>query len=296
MLNVELLNKEGVKTRVFIEQVDTLTSKASLKSTSLFERVNKEDGSSLMYHLDKRDGVKKVLFYVDTELISFMAIRGSMSADESIVWFVIDPSYRVVENFLVMFNALQSVVGKEVKYLKIMNERGTNDFSEVAESLNFKKLYSVYVMRFLGDYVSQEHNQNIQKAIIDDLKEMTVVGMECFSTSYQEELQYNSSSLNNPDVFNFVYKQAGNVVGMVSTRIHLNKATIADLAVLTSQRRQGIGRALLNYTTKFLLDMDKEISLSVKTESEGALRIYENAGFKQFNVNDFYKVKLDLVD
>jgi len=85
----------------------------------------------------------------------------------------------------------------------------------------------------------------------------------------------------------FIWQEGGNIVGSVSLlgTWMRNDYLIANMAVLTGHRRQGIGRALLLEVLSHVSGVGGgQVRLLVDVTNEPALQLYRSAGFK-----DLYK-------
>lgn len=84
-----------------------------------------------------------------------------------------------------------------------------------------------------------------------------------------------------PDTF-LVAEENNRIVGYVISRIVSHKGHVLAIAVEPSERRRGIGRALMEVITKKFANHDvEEIWLEVRASNLGAIEFYERLGFHQ---------------
>ena len=80
----------------------------------------------------------------------------------------------------------------------------------------------------------------------------------------------------------FVALDGESVVGVASTTCVAGDAELVNLAVEEKKRRSGIATELLNFVFRELnAEGGENLSLEVASRNEGAVRFYENLGFKE---------------
>lgn len=76
--------------------------------------------------------------------------------------------------------------------------------------------------------------------------------------------------------------EGAEVVGFVSARVLLDEAEIFDLCVRETERRRGIGRALLEMLMKrFLSENVAQVFLEVRASNHAAQALYRGLGFSR---------------
>lgn len=265
----------------------------------LVDICNKKDNTDLKFYFDgERKDITKFLFYNEENVIAYFGITPGYNTGTYYAWGTIHPEHRSKENFAELFQSVKCKCKElNIGSLKFINERGAYSISEFVKCVGGKEQYSTYIMNFNKQYYKGDSSEYtdivLSRASLNDLNDIVLIGMEAFGTTEEEEKSYNESNLKNPKCNNFVCKVNNIIVGIVSAKIHNNEGSIADLAVLKSLRKNGIGRAILTKTIDYLLScgIDK-ISLSVETENKNALLLYEHSGFTTLTANDCYEIKI----
>ncbi|WBW98258.1 GNAT family N-acetyltransferase [Oceanirhabdus sp. W0125-5] len=279
--------------------------KKKLNETSFIELeelvkiCNKNDNTELMFHLDaQKEDITKFLFYHEEKLIGYFGMVPSYVKGEAMVWGMILPSHRTEETFLHIFESVRDKCKENnTDKLKVINERNADSFREFVTSIGGKLLYSSYEMNFNIEYYEEKKDDikdfTLKKASLDDLEDMISIGMDAFETTEEEERSYNERNLKDSKLSNYIGRINNTPVGIISSRIEDGEVSIADLAVLRSYRRRGIGRAILSKTIAYLLNQGIEkFKLGVETENKNALSLYEDSGFRIVKASDCYELKI----
>jgi [ribosomal protein S18]-alanine N-acetyltransferase len=92
-----------------------------------------------------------------------------------------------------------------------------------------------------------------------------------------------------PDLF-IVAKLSGKLAGYSITCIGRGTAELVSIGVFPEARRQGVGEALMQFTSRELVRRDIGIwRLMVRVENEEAIRFYRSFGFRRVRtVKDYY--------
>ena len=89
-----------------------------------------------------------------------------------------------------------------------------------------------------------------------------------------------TSELTNPLSAWFVAVDAGKVIGYVGSQTVLGESDMMNLAVLSSHRRQGVGRRLVEALIDHLkADCVRCLTLEVRASNEAAIVLYNGMGF-----------------
>jgi ribosomal protein S18 acetylase RimI-like enzyme len=116
---------------------------------------------------------------------------------------------------------------------------------------------------------------------------------ERVSLSYASPFRVRLSMLTQGFVPGFVWEEEGNIVGTLSLidAEHPGRYLIANVAVHPDLRRRGIGRALLQEALDHLERLHgREVMLQVENRNEGAIRLYEQHGFKALGLVNHWQV------
>jgi ribosomal-protein-alanine N-acetyltransferase len=115
--------------------------------------------------------------------------------------------------------------------------------------------------------------------IIADLPRVLAIERESFASPWTED-NFRHEIESNPLAWNLVAERGGELAGFVCAYLVADELMINDIAVETTQRRSGIGRALLRQ----LLDGARargcrRATLEVRPTNAAARRLYEDFGF-----------------
>jgi len=285
------------KNQVIVEKEANEKSFGELKA--LVQICNENDNTELTFHLDdKEDDITKFLFYSEQKLIGYFGMASSYIEGEAVVWGTIHPSNRGKDIFCEFFEYVKEKCrGNNFDKLKVINERRVTSLGDIVTSIGGVLRYSTYKMNFNKEDYKEEREEYtgfvLNRASLEDIEDMIPIGMEAFGTSEEEERSYNESNLKDGKYSNFIGEINNIPVGIISAKIGDGKGSIADLAVLKSYRRRGIGSVILSKTIAYLLNQGIEkFSLSVQTENKNALSLYENLGFRIVTASDCYEIKI----
>ncbi len=99
------------------------------------------------------------------------------------------------------------------------------------------------------------------------------------------------TALDRRDTIFFVAERKGEILGYVGFYISIDEADITNIAVAKTERRQGIGRSLME-NVKSVCEKKgvRMIGLEVRAGNEPAKELYSGMGFKEVGVRkDFYR-------
>lgn len=114
----------------------------------------------------------------------------------------------------------------------------------------------------------------------EDIPLVAELERECFSSPWTEKglLQ----ELSNEGAVFFTARKDGRVIGYMGMHCVLDECYIANIAVSTRQRRQGVGRLLLRYAEERAKERGCSfISLEVRVSNEGAIGLYLSEGYEK---------------
>ena len=130
---------------------------------------------------------------------------------------------------------------------------------------------------------------NIRKAKISDLEAIKEIEDESFINPFtKEDLLYEISQ--NP-VSNFlVLVKDGLVVGFIDYWVTFDSATIDQIAVKKSERKQGFAKILLEKSINDLKELGEVsfFTLEVRASNEPAINLYKSFGFQKVTIKEKY--------
>ena len=140
------------------------------------------------------------------------------------------------------------------------------------------------------------NSRRVRLAKEEDISVSAQIAAEAFDEDVAIQLQYETETFHDPEIYKFVIEEDGQIVGGCSVSVRPELNYIFGLCVAKAKQRQGLGKALLAGTLTYLQAEGREnIALSVVTDNENALRLYQSCGFVTKTANLYYKVKLSLV-
>ncbi|MBQ9914485.1 MAG: ribosomal protein S18-alanine N-acetyltransferase [Clostridia bacterium] len=120
----------------------------------------------------------------------------------------------------------------------------------------------------------------IQPMTAQDIPFIAALERECFSSPWTEKGL--SDELTNENAVFFTAKRNGVPVGYMGMHCVLDECYVANVAVSTAERRQGIGRFLLRYAEERARERDCSfISLEVRVSNESAIGLYSAEGYER---------------
>ncbi|MBR5472577.1 MAG: ribosomal protein S18-alanine N-acetyltransferase [Clostridia bacterium] len=112
----------------------------------------------------------------------------------------------------------------------------------------------------------------------NDIPAIADIEKACFSTPWSENAILES--MNATTTFYAAY-QNDVVAGYMGVSKIAGEGYVTNVAVLPPYRRNGIGKALLEYVIADCKDTLEFISLEVRVSNAPAIALYERAGFKE---------------
>lgn len=129
-------------------------------------------------------------------------------------------------------------------------------------------------------FIERLSDEGILMMTESDVKAIAEIEKECFSKPWSED--GIREELTNESARFFVFKKNGETAGYMGMHIVLDECYIANVAVLPSHRRQGIGEKLISYGESIA---EKEgcvfITLEVRVSNSAAIALYEKSGFEK---------------
>ena len=129
----------------------------------------------------------------------------------------------------------------------------------------------------------------IEKMTVAHIEEIARLEKECFSSPWSEDGL--KSELDNNFARFFVAFLDGEMAGYIGSHNVLGEVYITNVAVFSEFRRNGVGKALV----EFLVDKMKSenadfVTLEVRESNMNAISLYEKCGFQKVGKRkDFYE-------
>lgn len=125
----------------------------------------------------------------------------------------------------------------------------------------------------------------IRPAILEDLAKIEMIERRCFAPrrrSSKRAMRHSLQSSAQRVLIADLYTENGfTSVGMMTLFIYPKTIRIYSLAVLSSYRKEGVGRALLQHALWLATEMEKSrVTLEADRKKARLVRWYERAGFR----------------
>ncbi len=122
------------------------------------------------------------------------------------------------------------------------------------------------------------------------ISQLAEIEKECFSAPWSED--GIKAEINNPAARFFVAVSDNNTVGYAGMHIICGECYIANVAVSSAYRRNGIASALLEKLESTAKKENGEfLTLEVRQSNEKAINLYSKHGYKQVGIRKNYYSK-----
>ena len=123
-------------------------------------------------------------------------------------------------------------------------------------------------------------NLSIRKMTVEDVTTVVDLDQKSFSLPWPER-SFRFELTDNPASRCWVAERDGNVVGMIVVWLIVEEAHVATIATHPDYRRQGIGRRLLAYALRHLMqDGARSSFLEVRESNIAAQEMYRKFGYE----------------
>lgn len=127
----------------------------------------------------------------------------------------------------------------------------------------------------------------IRKAVLSDALDIYNLESECFSNKYS--LSTINQDLGNDKVTMFLKYKNNRLIGYISLYHFLDEANLQRIAVIQSERRQGVASELIEFATQYLKSLGiKSFYLEVNENNLIAIKVYEKLGFNNISTRKNY--------
>ena len=141
-----------------------------------------------------------------------------------------------------------------------------------------------------GEEQSANGQRNVRPAKTEDIPVLAQIAAAAFEEDIAVQLKYETESLQDPEIDKLVIEQDGQIAGGCSVGITPELNYIFGLCISPERQHQGLGKTMLKGVIAYLHSQGREnIALSVVTDNENALRLYEGCGFVTKTANLYYK-------
>lgn len=136
-------------------------------------------------------------------------------------------------------------------------------------------------------------NLEIEKMTSAHIEEIARLEKECFSSPWSEDGL--KAELNNNFARFFVAFSGGRVAGYIGSHNVLGEVYITNVAVFSELRRNGVGKALVEFLTEQMKSENAEfVTLEVRKSNHKAISLYEKCGFEKVGERkNFYEKPIE---
>lgn len=132
-------------------------------------------------------------------------------------------------------------------------------------------------------------NLTIEKMTSAHIEELARLERECFSSPWSEDGL--KSELDNNFARFYVAFLNGKIAGYIGSHNVLGEVYITNVAVFSEFRRNGVGKALVEYLVEEMkAEKSDFVTLEVRESNVNAISLYEKCGFEKVGKRkDFYE-------
>jgi ribosomal-protein-alanine N-acetyltransferase len=132
----------------------------------------------------------------------------------------------------------------------------------------------------------------IRQAVETEADTLTKIHEECFPRYWNRQAFTDFFAVK--DTFALLVEEGDRAIAMMVCRVTFDQADVLTLAVLPAFRRRGIAKMLVEKTLDSCKECGaKKLFLEVEDGNIAALKLYENAGFKNISRRKLYYQQLD---
>ncbi len=129
----------------------------------------------------------------------------------------------------------------------------------------------------------------IEKMTLSSLDEVMVIEALAYGQHHWSRESFVAEIDNKISTYNCAYTQENKMAGYLGLWKIIDEAHITNLAIHPDYRRKGAAKALLlNAFEECYDEKIKYLTLEVRVSNEGAIKLYENFGFKSLGVRKKY--------
>ncbi|WP_430789017.1 GNAT family N-acetyltransferase [Virgibacillus flavescens] len=128
----------------------------------------------------------------------------------------------------------------------------------------------------------------IREANSADLETKIRLDVKCFGFDEAGAREFNQENVKNHKKSSYMIEVNEEIIGKIGIMRDEEETYIYGFAIFPESQGKGYGRTALTKTVLAESDAGKTIVLEVAAENKNALKLYENCGFKSYEVQDYY--------
>jgi ribosomal protein S18 acetylase RimI-like enzyme len=282
---------------MIIKKPNKLTKNQLEAMEALVQICGKHDETEAALDVDESfkapNDVNSFLLYEEDQLLSFINCFAPKTYEAELSAFT-HPEYRKKGLFRKLLTAAKAeLVSRGISDILFVCDRKSKDGQSVASHLKAVYDFSEYSMQYTSEYKISTlvPNLRVRAAVPEDSSELVNLSRLSFSESDEDADNYIKHIFSSKNRTQHVAVMDDKIAGMISTAIEGKKSYIHGLCVSPEYRKRGIGGALLDYKVgqSLMRHPDFAVELEVETQNDGALSIYERAGFEVKACYDYFR-------
>lgn len=126
------------------------------------------------------------------------------------------------------------------------------------------------------------------KASENDLEELSILENSCFQHPFKDkDLLYEIKD--NPVAYFYLLKNDNEIIGFIDFWITFDSATICQICVKDSYKKQGFAGKLIDFACNVLKENDVlYFTLEVRESNFKAINLYKKHGFQEVTIKEKY--------
>lgn len=236
-------------------------------------------------------------YYLDGNLIAYLGLF-TFQADEAELTAVVHPKYRRQGLFKKMLaEAMLELSQRQIHKAIWITPRGSFMDSTYIQAMEGEFVMSQVEMIHEAEPVAKPlPNIFLKPATKNDLYTLSKIGAISFNSSFSDTLQRFTENMEEKNRFVWLAStEEYENIGKIHVRFDESRAAfIHDLCILPEFRGKKYAMAMIILMIKMLKERgQRTILLDVECDNQGALRLYEQCGFKTIVTYDYWRVSLN---
>lgn len=239
--------------------------------------------------LRARNGNKQMDFfhYEGSMLIGFLAVYGFGHKYE--ICGMVHPENRQQGIFTSLFHDALSVIPDSAKVILINPPAKSHSAKHWLQTKTCDYSFSEYQM--IWESIPLELSEELvqlRESTQADTETRIQLDVAGFGFDEAEAREFNQNQANNDNRVSYMIEANKEPVGKICVQRDEDESYICGFAVFSKFQGKGYGRSALIQTVLAEKESEKVILLEVAAENKHALKLYEDCGFRSYEVQDYY--------
>lgn len=259
---------------------------------SLQELCEKEAEIQLKLNWDmlktRREFENSDFFHYDNgKLVAFLAVYKFGNKYE--ICGMVHPEFRRRGIFTDLLAKAMAAITDEKKIL--INAPAKSQSAKAwVKTISAELSLSEYRMKWLKSEVKiNDQPVHMRKARLSDIEVVSELDVVCFGFEKKEALVFNRIMPFNEADITYIIEVKEETIGKIRIERNENESWIFGFAIFPNYQRKGYGRNVLIQTVINESNRGNDIYLEVELKNKTAMKLYEQAGFVQYETQDYYK-------